>query len=105
MQGPMHWRSSRLWQRLMKLLQRLGAKTPFHRARTSAARSQHATCNPLPRKMSPQRPSRSGLKLVRLPVSQVIWTANRNSCSSPSSRLMSTCLPGNHRKCLGSLGR
>jgi hypothetical protein len=41
----------------------------------------------------------------QITVSRVIWTANRNSCSSPSSGLMSTCLPGNHHKCLGSLGR
>jgi hypothetical protein len=50
------------------------------------------------------RPGRD-LRLDRLPVSRVTWTANRNSRSSPSFRLMSTCLPGNHRKCLGSLGR
>jgi hypothetical protein len=62
-------------------------------------------CNPLARKTSPQRPSRSGLRLDRLPVSRVIWTVNRNSRLSPSSGLMSMCLPGNRHKCLGSLWR
>jgi hypothetical protein len=33
---------------------------------------------------------------------QVIWTRNRNSRSSPSSRQMPTCSHGSRRRCLGS---
>jgi hypothetical protein len=36
---------------------------------------------------------------------QVIWTRNRNSRSSPSSRKMPMCSHGSHRRCLGSPGR
>jgi hypothetical protein len=35
----------------------------------------------------------------------VIWTKNRNSRSSPSSRQIPTCSHGSHRRCLGSPGR
>jgi hypothetical protein len=57
--GPVRWRSSRLWQRLVRLLQSLGARTPCHQARASAAQPQHPACNPLPRRMTRQdRPDR-----------------------------------------------
>jgi hypothetical protein len=44
-------------------------------------------------------------KIVQVRAEAGQTTANRNPRSSPSSRLMSTCLPGNRRKCPGSLGR
>jgi hypothetical protein len=36
---------------------------------------------------------------------RVIWTSNRNSRSSPSSRQMPMCSHGSRRRCLGSPGR
>jgi hypothetical protein len=61
--------------------------------------------NHLERMVSPSKPSDS-LRIPPRPLTLlVIWTRNRNSRSSPSSRQMPTCSHGSRRRCLGSPGR
>jgi hypothetical protein len=57
------------------------------------------------RMVSPSKPSGSLWIPPRPLALRVIWTRNRNSRSSPSSRQMPTCLHGSRRRCLGSPGR
>jgi hypothetical protein len=57
------------------------------------------------RMVSPSKPSCS-LRIPPRPLAlRVIWTRNRNSRSSLSSRQMPTCSHGSRRRCLGSPGR
>jgi hypothetical protein len=69
------------------------------------AAAREAIAEPQDQSTAPPGSRRLGPMLLRLPVSRVIWTANRNSRSSPSSRLMRMCLHDNHLRCPGSLGR
>jgi hypothetical protein len=62
-------------------------------------------CNHLEQTTAPSRPSRSAWIPPRPLASRAIWRINRKSCSSPSSKQMSTYSHGNRRRCLGSLGR
>jgi hypothetical protein len=55
--------------------------------------------------VSPSKPSDSPRIPPRPLALRVIWTRNRNSRSSLSSRQMPTCSHGIHRRCLGSPGR
>jgi hypothetical protein len=57
------------------------------------------------RMVSPSKPSGSLRIPPRPPALRVIWTRNRNSHSSPSSRQMPTCSHGSRHRCLGSPGR
>jgi hypothetical protein len=57
------------------------------------------------RMVSPPKPSGSLWIPPRPLALRVIWTRNRNSRSSLSSRQMPTCSHGSHRRCLGSPGR
>jgi hypothetical protein len=62
-------------------------------------------CNHLEQTTSSSRPSGSARIPPRPRASRAIWRRNRKSRSSPSSRQMPTYSHGNHRRCLGSLGR
>jgi hypothetical protein len=55
--------------------------------------------------VSPSKPSGSLRISPRPPALRVIWTRNRNSRLSPSSRQTPTCSHGSRHRCLGSPGR
>jgi hypothetical protein len=66
---------------------------------------RHQRYNHPERMVSPSKPSGSLRTPPRPLTLRVIWTRNRNSRSSPSSRQIPTCSHGSRRGCLGSPGR